>query len=203
MAKASDKIRIGIYAGTFDPVHDGHLSFAREAARQNSLDKVFFMVEPKPRRKQGVKALVHRQYMIHRSIVDEYKFGNIMLEQERFSVVETMPILQARFKGARLYMLMADDVLTHLSGWPHLEELLESVHFIVGLRHSTTQEVQEQAATLEKITRLSFNYTIIKAPLSSISSRRIRSVIKSGKQPKGVPAPVLDYIKEQNLYKPL
>ncbi|MCA9332160.1 adenylyltransferase/cytidyltransferase family protein, partial [Candidatus Saccharibacteria bacterium] len=49
--------KVGIYAGSFDPIHKGHIALAEQAIQQCGQDKVFFMVEPRPRRKQGVKAL--------------------------------------------------------------------------------------------------------------------------------------------------
>src|SRR5687768_15392849 len=96
--------KVGIYAGTFDPVHEGHLAFAREAAAQYGLDKVFFLVEPNPRRKQGVKALEHRNEMVQLAIRSEKLFASILLEQHRFTVTETMPVLRSRFKNSELYM---------------------------------------------------------------------------------------------------
>lgn len=193
-------MRVGIYSGTFDPIHDGHLSFAREAAERCGLDKVFFLVEPRPRRKQGVKALLHRQYMVHLAIAKEEKFGSIMLEQERYNVTETMPILKERFKGADLSILMGDDVLVHLSDWPNVNELMDSMHFVIGVRNKTPEAVRRHIRLLEKTRGVSVNYDTFTAPLSNINSSRIRSVIKSGKEPAGISPAVMEYIRSQNLY---
>ncbi|MBI3337871.1 adenylyltransferase/cytidyltransferase family protein [Candidatus Saccharibacteria bacterium] len=121
------KSRIGIYSGTFDPVHDGHIAFANAALKQCNLDKIFFLVEPRPRRKQGVKAFEHRTEMVRLAIKNEHSLGSIVLNQQRFTPADTLPLLTERFKGADLYMLIGDDMLDHLAGWPHVECLLQSV----------------------------------------------------------------------------
>ncbi|MBI1857228.1 adenylyltransferase/cytidyltransferase family protein [Candidatus Saccharibacteria bacterium] len=120
------KSRIGIYSGTFDPVHDGHIAFANAALKQCNLDKIFFLVEPRPRRKQGVKAFEHRTEMVRLAIKNEHSLGSIVLNQQRFTPADTLPLLTERFKGADLYMLIGDDMLDHLAGWPHVECLLQS-----------------------------------------------------------------------------
>src|SRR5258708_1287895 len=95
---ASPVKKIPIFAGTFDPVHEGHLAFA-QAALEEGLEKVMFLVEPRPRRKQGVRALEHRTAMVQLAIADEPQLSTIVLEQARFSVNETLPVLRARFSG--------------------------------------------------------------------------------------------------------
>lgn len=192
--------KVGIYAGSFDPVHEGHLNFARQAVKLSQLDKLFFMVEPRPRRKQGVKALVHRQEMVKLAIDQEGNFGSIMLDQQKFTIDKTMPALRARFQGAELHLVMGDDVIGHLSSWPGLENLASSTRLIIGVRGGSQKLVKDRLKIIENNKGVIFNHNIFNAIMSSTSSSRIRSVIKSGKQPKNVPAPVLEYIREQNLY---
>src|SRR5688572_16122728 len=107
--------RVGIYAGTFDPVHVGHMAFAEQALEACNLDKIFFLVEPRPRRKQGVRALEHREAMVRLATAKNDKYGVIQLEQTNFSVEETLPKLQALFEGAELHFLMGEDVFAHLN----------------------------------------------------------------------------------------
>src|SRR5688572_27140829 len=106
-------MKIGIYSGTFDPIHLGHVAFAKEALKQCGLEKVYFLVEPRPRRKQGVKALEHRQAMVELAIAKEPALGSIILDHARFSVRQTLPVLQARFEGSEIVFLMGDDMLAH------------------------------------------------------------------------------------------
>src|SRR5690606_21472182 len=148
--------RVGIYAGTFDPVHEGHLAFAEQALKLCKLDKIYFLVEPRPRRKQGVKALEHREAMLRLAVADYDKFGMIMLEQINFSVEETLPKLQSLFKGARLFMLMGEDVFAHLNSWPHVEELLGASSFIIGIRKDDRTKMEKQLKNLEKTRGIKF-----------------------------------------------
>src|SRR5688572_32810164 len=128
--------KIGIYSGTFDPIHEGHIAFAKAAIEQCGLERVYFLVEPRPRRKQGVKALEHRQNMVRLAIAKEPRLGSIILDHARYSVSQTLPVLQARFEGAEISFLMGADMLSYFTDadWPNLNEFVEAVHLIIGLR---------------------------------------------------------------------
>jgi nicotinate-nucleotide adenylyltransferase len=192
--------KIGIYSGTFDPVHTGHLAFAREAMKQCGLDKIFFLVEPRPRRKQGVKAFEHRAEMVRLAIQDEPKFGSIMLGQQRFTPVDTLPLLQERFKGAELHMLMGDDMLAHFADWPHVEELMQNIQFVIGMRVYSADEVKRRISIVQKTRGLAMKYKLFQAPNADFSSSKIRQQVKNGQQPEGLAPEVLAYIQEQRLY---
>lgn len=195
--------KIGIYSGTFDPVHEGHLAFARAAVEKCGLDKVFFLVEPRPRRKQGVKALEHRSEMVRLAVEHEPKFGSILLEQQRFTATDTLPVLQRRFAGAELHMLMGDDMLAHFAEWPHVEELISGIRFVIGVRNLTAAEVKRRIGIVQK-TRggLTMSYQLFQAPAAGYSSSLIRRQIKSGKQPDGLSEQVFTYIRARGLYQP-
>jgi nicotinate-nucleotide adenylyltransferase len=192
--------RIGIYSGTFDPVHNGHVALAKEAVSQCDLDKVFFLIEPRPRRKQGVKAYEHRAEMVRLAIAGESRLASILLGQSRFTPHETLPLLKARFKGAQLCMLMGDDMLTHLGDWPHVEELTGAVQLIIGARDSDAEAVHQRMKTLKEVAGLNFNYTTFSAPESILSSSKIRRAVKAGHQPDGINSRVWEYIKAEGLY---
>lgn len=192
--------KVGIYSGTFDPVHAGHLGFAREAIAQCDLEKVFFLIEPSPRRKQGVKAFEHRVRMAQLAIQDESKFGSIMLEQQRFTVADTLPALLKRFEGAELCLLIGDDGLSRLGDWPQIEKLLKSVCFVVGLRRLTRAEAQHQIDTVEQTRGIKLRYKIFQTPKPKISSSTIKRSLKSGHTPMGLTRTVADYINSQGLY---
>lgn len=192
--------KVGIYAGTFDPIHEGHLAFAQKALDSNQLDKIFFLVEPRPRRKQGVRALEHREAMARLAIAENDKFGMIMLDHASFSVEDTLPKLQALFSGAQLQMLMGEDVLLHLHSWPHVDDLLNKVKFIVGIRAGDEAKIRGYLKTLEKTRGIKFEASFIATEKQIISSSSIRLSLKRGHIPKGLPAELLPYIREHNLY---
>lgn len=193
--------RVGIYAGTFDPIHEGHLAFAHTAIAACKLDKIFFLVEPVPRRKQGVRAFMHRQAMVEAAIDQDPILGSILLEdQERFSVHETLPILMQRFKGGELFLLLGEDVVTHLAEWPHVGELLQNVQCIIGLRTRSEGSMGREMEQLKRDKGISFNYNILSTSMSSITSSKIRLDLKHDREAEGLPLMVANYIKTNGLY---
>jgi nicotinate-nucleotide adenylyltransferase len=193
--------RVGIYAGTFDPIHTGHLAFAEQALAGSNLDKLFFLVEPRPRNKQGVRALLHREEMVRLAIEDNAKLGIIQLEHSNFTVEETLPKLQALFEGAELHFLMGEDVFAHLNAWPNINELLASSSFIIGIRKNDEKKVQQILKRLEKTRGIKFKTDIIVTRHHEITSSNIRLALKGGQKPQGLISETAAYIKENSLYK--
>ena len=192
--------KVGIYSGTFDPVHEGHLAFARDAREHCGLDKVYFMVEPRPRRKQGVKALEHRAEMVRIAIDGEPKFSSIVLNQQRFTADKTLPVLMEIFKGAELHLLMGDDWLSHLAGWPQLEKLIKNVKFAIGIKKYDRKEIERRMAALHHARGFSVQYDLFNVSKPGYSSSAIKRAVKNGKRPDGLTPRVYDYIRANNLY---
>jgi nicotinate-nucleotide adenylyltransferase len=191
--------KVGIYSGTFDPVHEGHIAFAEEAIERYGLDKVFFLVEPRPRRKQGVKAFEHRTEMVKLAIAKHPRLGQIVLEHARFTVHETLPLLKECFRGATLYMLMGEDMLNHLVSWPHVEGLADT-DIIIGLRTGSVKTVKQLLKNFEKIRNFTPRYQVFKANFSDFSSTKIRASLRRGKMPDGLNPNVVSYIRQEGLY---
>jgi len=193
-------MRVGIYSGAFDPVHDGHTTFALEAALAASLDKVFFLVEPRPRYKQGVKAHEHRVAMVQLAIKEYPGLSSIIVDQPEFSVLETWPVLQRRFKGAELSMLMGEDIFARLAKWPRVDSLITSAEFIVGLRTSPGAEATEHLKMIAQTRALQLNYQVFQPSAPKFNSTDIRSSLRQGKIPAGLNRAVAAYISANQLY---
>jgi nicotinate-nucleotide adenylyltransferase len=127
-------MRIGIYAGTFDPVHEGHLTFADAALRECGLDTVVFLPERLPRHKKQVTSFFHRLAMLQLAVADHPQFVVKELEGSHFSVDDTLPILQGTYKGDELYLLVGSDVARHMVFWPHCKVLFGAMELVVGMR---------------------------------------------------------------------
>ncbi len=192
--------RVGIYAGTFDPIHQGHVQFAQEAADQCRLDKVFFMVEPSPRYKQAVKALEHRQAMTQIATEQQARFGTVLIDQQQFTVTETMPLLSARFADAELYLLLGDDVLRHLVDWANVAALVRAVTFIIGRRNTSIEHIRELIMNIEKTRGVHLKYRVVETTKSDVSSSAIRLSYKYGTEPQGLSEAVRAYIVNAGLY---
>lgn len=194
--------RVGIYAGTFDPVHAGHVAFAERALEQG-LDMVYFLPEPRPRRKQGVRALEHRVGMIEVATQSHDKLGVIHLKQARFTPHETLPVLQRRFPGAEITLLFGDDVLRHIASWPLVEELVTSVRLLIATRTENQEEIARKFDVLRSVTGLEFSYQIVEAPHNHVSSSQVRGRLRKGERlVSGLSDPVAEYIKKHRLYRP-
>lgn len=195
-------MKIGIYSGTFDPIHKGHVAFALEAAAACGLDRVYFLVEPRPRHKQGVKAFTHRVEMVRLAVADWPQLGSVVVDQNRFSVLETWPVLRARFAGAELYMLMGDDVFKHLSHWPMVDQLITSAHFIVGVRRGGKTNLRQHLRVVEQTRGLKLHFEMFTPSGGQYSSTAIRRAISLGQQPEGLEKSVMSYIATHGLYTP-
>jgi len=193
--------RVGILAGSFDPVHNGHIAFAMAAIKECRLDKVFFLVEPRPRRKQGVKAFEHRVAMVKLATAGNPKLGSIVVNQARFSVHETLPRLISRL-GNNIYMLMGDDVLAHLTNWPHVKELVEAVHIVIGTRQGNADKTRKLGNSINSIRGLNFNFTVIETDQPGSASSYVRLQLRRGHTPKALSKKVANYIHRHKLYSP-
>jgi nicotinate-nucleotide adenylyltransferase len=196
--------KVGIFAGTFDPVHDGHIKFAKSAL-SHGLDKVFLLVEPRPRRKQGVKSLQHRFAMAKIATEKHDGVGVILLEQARFTPRETLPALQKRFQGAEVVFMFGDDVISrmvdNLPEWPYVEELLESSKLLIASRHYEKEVLSSRLKDLSEY-GLNIDYDFVDCSHDS-SSSKIRLAIKNGDNPDGLNKDVRSYIDDNGLYSSL
>jgi len=196
-------VKVGIYSGTFDPIHEGHVLFAQSTINELGLDKVFFLPEQSPRRKQGIKAYKHRVNMIKLAIKKREKLATIILEQPRFTPELTMPIISERFKGSEIYMLMGDDMLDHFIEWPNVGALIKSVKLIIAIRKYDRDHITGVIKIIEQVTGQNINFQIIEFGLNSYSSRIIRQSIKKHNDYKGLTKEVKKYIEDNGLYSAL
>lgn len=192
--------KVGIYSGSFDPVHLGHIEFAEQSINQIGLNKVFFLPEPMPRRKQGVKAFEHRIEMLKLALNSKDNLGLILLEQPKFTAEKTLPLLIHRFSGAELFMLIGDDMLDHFVDWPNLEKLLSNLKFIIAVRKYDTQHIKSVISVIEQTTGKKITYEIIDEKLKKLSSKQIKANIKKHQNFDGLNKQVSEYIKKEGLY---
>jgi nicotinate-nucleotide adenylyltransferase len=184
--------RIGIYPGTFDPVHEGHLAFARAALETHGLDTIFFAPEPKPRGKHLVTDVRHRLAMLEQATNDTSQFASLQLLSHRFTASETLPELQRLFPNDTLALLIGSDVARSLAYWDDLVILASTVEFIIGLRMDDTPAKID--AIVQSITT-PVRYSLITSGQAHATS----SVIRSGNH-TATPPEVRDYITQHQLY---
>lgn len=161
--------RIGIYAGTFDPVHTGHLAFADEAIRQHDLQNIIFIPEAKPRQKPHVSALDKRVQALKKAFKDQ-RYSVLKLSQEQVDTKALLLELQEKYPDDVFVFLIGSDVAVNsLTYWSDLELLLP-YFFIVGMR--STEKPSEVSEVME---RLGLSYGLLETEHISVSSTSIRN----------------------------
>lgn len=193
--------KIGIYPAAFDPVHKGHLAFARAVTEKFGLDKVYFLPEPNPRHKQGVKAFEHRINMVQLATANEPGYGVIVLDLQEFDVSQVWSRITARFLGADLYMLIGSNAVKRLAGWPHTIQTGKQVPTFVIANRNSAIDINESIATLLKTKKLNLPYEILEPDYEIFRSPDIRAQIKHGEQPAALSYEVYQYIQRNKLYR--
>ncbi len=190
--------RIGIYSGTFDPVHAGHIAFALQAASAAKLDRVLLMPERSPRHKPEVTHYAHRVAMIRHATRPHEQLAALESEDRIFSTVRTLPRLQQQFPGATLVYVCGSDVLTYMASWPHISQLLETVELCVGIRSNETRASVER--TIEQLPVVPRATVIIDSYFADASSSEIRQAIREQTFAHGLLRSVVAYAKQAWLY---
>lgn len=190
-------MKIGIFGGTFDPVHRGHLQLAQTARSQFSLDKVIFVPAYQPPHKQTLPFLTSSRdrYEMVRLAIEAKPFLEISdCELKRKGVSYTFDTLTAfenMYPGSQFFLILGKDAFEAVDAWHRAVELKQRVHFLVAKRE--TQELQAPEGV-----RVSW----IQMPLCPISASGIRAAIKQGRAVDDYISPeVLKYIQTNALYR--
>ena len=190
--------RIGIYSGTFDPVHSGHITFALQAMEAANLDKISFLPERKPRAKPRTEHYAHRVAMLSRALRPHPHFQVQEMVEIQFSVTKTLPILKKLFPKDELIYLFGSDVLPSISTWPNAYQLIKDAEIIVGLRNNDSRISIKSTITNWKTQPKSV--TIFDSYAPHITSGKVRKAIRSNKQTSGLLSSVEKYSDNNWLY---
>jgi len=194
------KHNIGIYSGTFDPIHVGHIAFAQATAHKLALDIVVLLPEQQPRGKQHVTEIHHRVELIKRAIQNDNILQVLTLPSKQFTITKTLPQLQKRFTDANFTFLLGSDIVrTFMYRWDGLEILLETVSFAVGLRTGDEQSELEAIFTqLEVQHHTTITRSYITTKNAHVASSQFR---ENNTNIVALPhSTMLGYIRENQLY---
>jgi nicotinate-nucleotide adenylyltransferase len=187
-------LKIGIFGGTFDPIHFGHINLAMEMLETHQLDEIWFcpaLVNPHKMQNQSV-SVEHRIRMLQLALEDVPKCKVECIEAVREGpsyTIDTIRALIAReTKNALSYqfhLILGDEAYSGFSQWKESDEIIKLVPILIGRRILNTKELQMGPTTR----------------LMEISSTDIRRRIVQGLYCGHlVPAKVLDYIYANKLY---
>ena len=196
---------IGLFGGTFDPPHIGHLIISAEADAQLGLDRLFWVLTPDPPHKQGqpVTSLDHRLAMVKLAIANNSRFELSYVEINRpgpHYALDTVKIIAAQYPNSDLVYIIGGDSLRDLPSWHRPVELVATLKTVAVLRRPGDSI---DLISLEKIIPgLSGKVKYIKAPLLDIAAHEIRQRIANNRPFRYyLPSAVYDYILENHLYR--
>lgn len=192
-------MRIGLFGGTFDPVHLGHLISAEQVREQCNLEQVWFLPALVPPHKNGqtVTEAAHRLQMVELAIAGNpyYRASRVEFERSGSSyTVDTMAILRERHPKHTFYFIIGADMVADLPNWHRIEQLVKDTEF-VGLARPGYERPQLADAIASRV-----QYADM--PLLEISATGIRERVRTGRSIRYfVPDRVRNYIEEHRLYE--
>jgi len=199
--------KVGLYFGTFNPIHVGHLMIANHFVETTDLKEVWLVVSPQNplKNKEGLVDDHHRLAMVLEAINDNPNLlaSNIEFDLPKPSyTVYTLQILKEKYPDHEFSLIMGEDNLRNFHCWKNYEYILEN-HFIHVYPRVYTEEelslLKEEPNKFEKHPKVRFNAD---APIMRVSSSYIRDAIKAGRDAKYLLSePVYTYLNAMNFYK--
>jgi nicotinate-nucleotide adenylyltransferase len=202
-------MRIGIFGGTFDPVHLGHLILAEQCREQAQLDQVWFIPSARPPHKleQVITAFAHRVEMLALAIAGHAAFQIHDLEKDRPGpsyTADTLHELHERHPGAEFHLIIGADCLPDLPFWHEPARIAERATLLIVARPGWTIWTADQLRTALQLPREQLlRHHVAQVPLIDISSRDLRRRKTAGNSIRYfVPRAVECYIETHQLYRP-
>ncbi len=192
-------MKIGLFFGSFNPVHIGHLIIASLVYQKCNLDKIWFVLSPQNPLKQKANLLneYDRLHLLRLAIGQDERFESCTVE---FSLpkpsytVDTLLYLRTQYPEYEFNIIIGADILPTLPKWKNYEILLENYSFLIISRDIVG--VNSKDYVLPK------KFTLVDIPLLDVSSSEIRTMLKQNVSIKYLTHPLVEeYIHEMNLYK--
>jgi nicotinate-nucleotide adenylyltransferase len=200
-------MRIGLYFGTYNPIHVGHLIIANHMAERDDLDQVWLVVTPQNPLKvnQNLLADYHRLALVKIAIDDNF---NLRASDIEFSLskpsytVETLAHLKEKYPQHEFALIMGEDNLRTLHKWKNYEVILDKHKIFVYPRPLTLEELENKTTAARAEIAQHPNIVMTESPVMQISSTHIRQLVKSEKSIQYlVVESVMKYIDEMNFYR--
>jgi nicotinate-nucleotide adenylyltransferase len=187
-------VRLALFGGTFDPIHNAHLAIAHAAVRQLTLDLVRFIPAGKPPHKSGAHAgYEDRVRMAELACATEPAFEVSRLEagdRHSYSIVTIERVLAEEPRPDPLFFLIGADAFAEINTWKRWRDVIAAVEFIVVSRPHHGYEIPAGARV-----------HLLEGLELAVSSTAIREALARGCRNVPAPRPVLEYIAERGLYR--
>ena len=186
-------MRLGIFVGSFNPVHKAHINIAKYILKKDYVDKVLIIPTPNYWDKTDLVDTNHRINMLK-----FYESDNIVIETELINHVYTYDLmieLKKKYKNDELYLIIGADNIVSFDKWKNYEELLK-LNFIIYTRNDIDVKYY-----LDKLNKKDKYILLDKVPSFDVSSSKIREMILN-KEPVNdyLDKKVIKYIERNNLY---
>lgn len=190
-------MRIGVFGGTFDPIHQTHVAIGRTALTHQALDRVLFVVSADPPHKESneITPADDRYAMVAAALAGEPGLEPCDLELHRDGpsyTADTLKTLRAMHPGARFYLIIGQDALIDLPGWYEPGGILEEAHLLVLPRPSEQRPIP---AVLDG------HYEMLPFAQSTMSSTEVRRRLTEGDPATdSLPPGVFQVVRDRGLY---
>ncbi len=201
--------RVGVFGGTFDPVHYGHLVVAEEVYATLHLAEMVFVPagQPPHKTKEMITAAEHRLAMLELSIVSNPHFTISRVDLDRPGpsyTVDTLRLLRKQWgEETAIYFVIGGDSLEELLGWHDPPGILEQLTYLVAVRRPGYNESEEYYDRLEaRLPGIKQRLLVVEAPQFEISATDLRLRVAEGRPIKyQTPDSVESYIVQYGLYR--
>jgi len=198
--------KIGLFGGTFDPIHIGHLIAAEEVRIKLNLDEIIFIPAGHPWLKEGKREITppsKRLEMVRLAVRGNphFKVSSIEIEREGPSYsVDTVSFFRENLPNSELYFILGEDALIELPLWKEPQRLISLCRLAV-VRRAGVSKVELEALE-ERIPGIKERAVFLETPLVEISSTEIRSRVACGLSIRYlVPREVEEFIRREGLYR--
>jgi nicotinate-nucleotide adenylyltransferase len=186
-------LRLALFGGAFDPIHNAHLRIAQDAARQCKLDRVLFTPAAAPPHKKTHAPYEDRYRMVELALQGNPRMVPSRLEADTtqsFSI-DTIEKLKPELDPAdKLFFLIGADAFAEIRTWKRWQDVARAVEFIVVSRPGHHYDIPTEARVLRM--------NSLQLP---VSSSEIRARVAAGDDRVDAPAEVIRYIREKKLYR--
>ncbi|MDD2564410.1 MAG: nicotinate (nicotinamide) nucleotide adenylyltransferase [Salinivirgaceae bacterium] len=186
----------GLFFGTFNPIHIGHMAIANYIKSFANMDELWFIVSPQSpfKKHQTISDDRHRLEMVRQAIGNTpgYRASDVEFQMPTPSyTIDTIVYLNEKHPRRKFSLIMGADNLEQITKWKNYEELLKRCPIFVYPRPGHSVDVPAGA-----------NITVVNAPLMEISSSFIRKAVQENREiPFFLPQGVWEYIEKMNLYR--
>ncbi len=194
---SSQQKKTGLFFGSFNPIHTGHMVIANYMVEFTGLSEIWFIISPHNPLKKKTTLLAdhHRYYMVQMAVEDDARFvaSNIEFKLPKPSyTIDTLTYLSEKYPEMKFALIAGSDNFLSFHKWKNYKILLDNYEFYVYPRPEAELGKYRECA----------NIKLFDAPLIEISSSFIRKAIKSGKDIRHfLPQNVYDHIKEMHFYE--